>query len=92
MSLEAEFFGLTGLASQALNQDFAWEITWPGVFVQNRFVAVSFLPFGRGAKLERISEWFSEDENNTNPIVGEMIRATGGLTNFRFAVVVFGNN
>jgi hypothetical protein len=88
MALEAEFFGLTGLASQVTGQDFTWEITWPGVIWFNRFVAVSFLPFG--GELHRISEFFSDE--NGNPIVGEVIRATGDLRNFRFAVVVLGNN
>lgn len=90
MTVEAEF-GLTALAGQAAGQDFAWEISWPGVIDQNRFVAVSFVPIHRDTKLERVSEWFSADENR-NPIVGELVRATGDLINFRFAVVVIPGN
>ena len=81
-------FGVTGLAGQVPGQDFAWEISWPGVIEPERFVAVSFVPVHRDTKLERVSEWFSTGENHNNPIVGELVRATGDLINFRFAVVV----
>jgi hypothetical protein len=90
--MQVEEFGLTGVVGQAPGTEIAWEISWPGVFVFNRFVAVSFLPIHQDTKLERISEWFSTGENHNDPIVGELIRATGDLINFRFAVVVFGNN
>jgi hypothetical protein len=91
MELEVEEFGLTGVVGQAPGTEIAWEISWPGVFVFNRFVAVSFLPMHGDTKLERISEWFRTGENENNPVVGELIRATGEPS-FRFAVVVFGFN
>lgn len=80
-------FGLTGLVGQAAGQDISWAISWPGINDQSRFVAVSFQPIHRDTKLERVSEWFSADEHH-NPIVGELVRGTGDLINFRFAVVV----
>ena len=80
--------GLTGIVGQAAGQEIAWEISWPGVNVQNRFVAVSFQPIHRNTKLERLSEWFSTDENHNDPLVGELVRGTGDLINFQFAVVV----
>ena len=94
MSVEADF-GLSGWVGQLTGADVAWNISWPGVIDDTRYVGVSFYSDFVDSKLERISEWFSEDDKE-NPFVGEPIRATetlgGNQTGvgvpFRFAVVV----
>ncbi len=89
MSVEADF-GITDWVFQASGSQLSWDITWPGVIEDGRFVAISFQSDFRQAQLVRVSEWFSSDDNE-NPHVGELIRATEGIgpgVAFRFAVVV----
>jgi hypothetical protein len=90
MSVEADF-GLTGFVGQANNTQVSWDITWPGVIDQKRFVAVSFqTDFGQ-AEVVRVSERFFNDGH-----VGETTRVTSFLGGpgvpFQFAVVVMPNH
>lgn len=92
MSVEADF-GISGWVFQASGSQLSWDISWPGVIDDGRFVAVSFQSDFDKSQLVRVSESFSTD-GLTNHI-GETIRATerlGGGVAFRFAVVVIPNN
>jgi hypothetical protein len=93
MSVEADF-GITDWVFQASGTQLSWDITWPGVLDDGRFVAVSFQSDFVDAQLVRVSESFSSD-NNENSHIGETIRATEGLGGgvaFRFSVVVIPNH
>jgi hypothetical protein len=95
MSVEADF-GLTDFVGQASGAQLSWDITWPGVLDNARFVGVSFQSDFVNAQLVRVSESFSSDSKE-NPHVGEVIRATSGfgsgvIVAFRFAVVVIPNH
>jgi hypothetical protein len=93
VSAEADF-GISEWVWQAGGSQQSWELTWPRVIAQDRFVGVSFQSDFAQAKLERLSEWFANDAHQ-NPRVGELIRATtgiGGGIAFRFSVVVIPNH
>jgi hypothetical protein len=89
MSEEADY-GISEWVWQAGGTERSWELTWQRVIDHDRFVGVSFQSDFAQAKLERLSEWFAND-NRQSPRVGELIRATtgiGGGVAFRFSVVV----
>lgn len=89
MSEEADF-GISEWVWQAGGTQRSWELTWPGVIEDDRYVGVSFQSDYSSAKLERLSEWFATDRDE-NPRVGESIRATSGIGGgvaFRFSVIV----
>lgn len=93
MSVEADF-GITDWVFQSSGSQLSWDITWPGVLDDGRFAAVSFQSDFAQAQLVRVSELFTSD-NNENPHVIEVIRATegfGGGVAFRFSVVVIPNH
>ena len=54
MSVEADF-GLSGFVGQANNTQASWDISWPGVIDQKRFVAVSFQTDFSEAEVVRVS-------------------------------------
>ena len=89
MSVEADF-GLSDWVGQANGVQISWDISWPGMIEDTRFVAVSFQSDFDIAQVVRVSEWFANDGH-----VGELIRVTnpflGGVP-FRFAVVVIPNH
>jgi hypothetical protein len=92
MSVEADF-GITGWVFQADGTQLSWDITWPGVIDDGRFVAVSFQSDFDQSQLVRVSEWFSTTGLINH--VGELIRATEGFGKgvaFRFSVVVMPNH
>jgi hypothetical protein len=91
VSSEADF-GLSDWVGQYGETELSWDISWPGVIQDDRFVAVSFQSDFGNAQLVRVSEWFSNDGH-----VGELIRVEMGLepkggVPFRFAIVVIPNN
>jgi hypothetical protein len=91
MSVEADF-GLSDWVGQYAGTQLSWDISWPGVIDDARFVAVSFQSDFDSAQLVRVSEWFSHDGH-----VGELIRVADSLdpkagVPFRFAVVVIPSN
>lgn len=90
MSTEADF-GITDWVFQANGTQLSWDITWPGVIDDGRFVAVSFQSDYDEARLVRVSESFSSTGLINH--VGELIRAEGpyGVA-FRFSVVVMPNH
>jgi hypothetical protein len=86
-------FGLSDWVGQMSGQNITWNISWPGVIEDTRFVGISFFSDFVDSMLERVSESFGSDSKE-NPFVVEVVRVTQTLGNiptgvpFRFAVLV----